>query len=108
VWKRAVWQPDLVRHSARALLAHAGRRPTGQATPVRPPFGGGGHYAPVFAVLGWQSSPEGPATKGAATNAGPARGRRRLAMSPTSVLPWLKVGGGELRRTAEIDGSSGT
>jgi hypothetical protein len=105
VWKRAVWQPDLVRHSARALLAHAGRRPTGQATPVRPPFGGGGHYAPVFAVLGRRSSPEGPATKGAAMNAGAARGRR---LSPTSVLPWLKVGGGELRRPAEIDGSSGT
>jgi hypothetical protein len=46
---------------------------------VRPPFGGGGHYALVFAVLGRRISLEGPATKGAAANADVARGRWRLA-----------------------------
>jgi hypothetical protein len=102
VWKRAVWQPDLVRHSARALLAHAGRWPTGQATPVRPPFGGGGHYAPVFAVLGWRSSPEGPATKGAATNAGAARGRRRLAAVSNIGAPVAQSG----RWRAKTDGGN--
>jgi hypothetical protein len=75
---------------------------------VRPPFGGGGHYALVFAVLGRRISLEGPATKGAAANADVARGRWRLAAVSDVGALVLKVGGGERRRRlAGIDGSSG-